>query len=842
MKLEKNTTISHYKILSEIGKGGMGEVYLAQDTELDRKIAIKFLSDEFSKDSEKLNRFIQEAKAASALNHPNILTVYEIGTTEDTRYIATEFIEGETIRDLLGKKDSIPLNKVLKVGIQVAEALSAAHQAGIIHRDIKPENIMIRKDGYVKVLDFGLAKLTETKEKDKISLEGETKALVKTNPGVVMGTVSYMSPEQAQGQETDARTDVWSLGVVLYELLAGRVPFEGKTINHTIVSILETEPKLLENVPDELQRIVRKTLTKEKENRYQTARDLLIDLKNLKRDLDIQGELERSIVPNKEEVTEKVGENETQVYNAKSIEETKAESGGLQTQNETKVTNASSLEYAVKQAKSNKFASAIVGIILLSILSAIAYFAFFSISSDAIDSIAVMPFTNGSDDQDVEYLSDGMTETLISSLSNIPNLSVKARSSVFRYKGKEVTPKKIGEELNVKAVLLGRVVKRDQDLTLNLELVDARTETVLWAEKFNRKMKDLVSLQSEIAKDVSNKLRLKLTTADQEKVIKTHTANSEANQFYLKGRFHWNKRNPKDFEKAAEFFTQAIEKDPNYGLAYTGLADTYALMPLYSSAKPKEYLPQAKKAALKAIELDDNLAEAHASIGQILQYFDYDFENAAREYKRAIELNPNYPDAHQWYDELLGASGRHDEGIAEIKKALKLDPLSLIANRQLGMNLMWARRYDEAITQLKKTLELDPNFAPVFHPLSDSYVAKGMYSEMVQNTLTAGKIVGMEPEWMEKLKDAFEKGGWKKFQQVNLEYGLLEKKNVQYPTGVLAYFYAGVKDKDKTMEHLNKAFEERSPLINPIKVHSLFDFLRDDPRFKELIKKIGFPE
>jgi len=371
MTLEPNTTISHFKILSSIGKGGMGEVYLAQDTELDRKAAIKFLNEDLSKDSEKVNRFIQEAKAASALNHPNILTVYEIGAWEDTRYIATEYIEGETLREIIRRKASIHLNRILKIAIQVAEALSAAHEAGIAHRDIKPENIMVRKDGYVKVLDFGLAKLVETAKKEgEISLEGETKALVKTNPGVVMGTVTYMSPEQAQGKATDARTDIWSLGVVLYEMLSGKAPFEGKTTNHTIVAILETEPKLLENIPDELQRIVRKTLTKEKENRYQTARDLLIDLKNLRRDLDIQGELERSIIPNRE--TE-VAVGETASLPGSSGE-TATASGAMSTQN---LTSTSSLEYAVLQAKSHKLATAVIAVLLIGVISAVTYFALF---------------------------------------------------------------------------------------------------------------------------------------------------------------------------------------------------------------------------------------------------------------------------------------------------------------------------------------------------------------------------------------------------------------------------------------------------------------------------------
>jgi len=350
-ELSPNTTLSHYRIVSKIGAGGMGEVYLAEDTKLDRRVAIKFLNEEFSRDADKLNRFIQEAKAASALNHPNILTVYEIGEAGGKNYIATELIEGKTLREHLSAKEPMSLNDILKIGVQVAEALAAAHQAGIIHRDIKPENIMIREDGYAKVLDFGLAKLTEKKKKAEISLEGETKAFVQTSPGMVMGTVSYMSPEQARGKETDARTDLWSLGVVLYEMLAGKVPFTGETINHTIVSILENEPLLLENVPDELQRIVRKALTKDKEMRYQTARDLLIDLKNLRRTLDIQGELERSVIPNKAVTTDAGKERATQVYAVGAAALTRGEGEAAQTKEATSV---SSLEYAVTQATSHK--------------------------------------------------------------------------------------------------------------------------------------------------------------------------------------------------------------------------------------------------------------------------------------------------------------------------------------------------------------------------------------------------------------------------------------------------------------------------------------------------------
>src|SRR2546427_4185793 len=374
-ELAANTTLSHYRIVCKIGAGGMGEVYLAQDTKLDRKVAIKFLNEEFSKDEDKLNRFVREAKAASALNHPNILTVYEIGEVDGRNYIATDLIDGKTLRAHLSQTESLQLNQILKVGVQICEALSAAHQAGIIHRDIKPENIMIRKDGYAKVLDFGLAKLTEKKKPEEVSMEGATKVFVNTSPGVVMGTVSYMSPEQAGGKDTDTRTDIWSLGVVLYEMAAGKVPFTGETVNHTIISIIEKEPLPLENVPGELQRIVRKSLTKDVEMRYQSARDLLIDLKTLQRELDIQGELERSIVPNREQTVESGKENETRAYTQKSVEETREGQSAKATQS---VTTSSSLEYAVTQAKTHKLVSAIVGLLLLGVISAAAYFAFFS--------------------------------------------------------------------------------------------------------------------------------------------------------------------------------------------------------------------------------------------------------------------------------------------------------------------------------------------------------------------------------------------------------------------------------------------------------------------------------
>jgi len=592
MKLDKGTTISHYKILSEIGKGGMGEVYLAQDTKLNRKVAIKFLSDEFSKDKEKLNRFVQEAKAASALNHPNILTVYEIGETDGTRYIATEFIEGKTLNNY-SKSKPLKFKSALDIAIQIASALDEAHSAGIVHRDIKPDNVMVRSNGLVKILDFGIAKLSvppgvagglsSTGSDDNVkpsatadgsdSSEDKTAILVNTTPGMIIGTANYMSPEQAKGLEVDARTDIFSFGVLLYEMIAGHLPFEGETPIEMIGSILKDEAKPLNvaEIHPELEQVIAKTLKKDRKSRYRNAKELLTDLQSLQKRLEFNAELERTSSPDRSTEAKTV------------MLEPKTADGH---ENRTKV-SAIKRKTKKNQSKRDWRLAAWISLFIL-IAGSLGYY-FTANNSKQIKSIAVMPFVNESGDKDVEYLADGMTETLISSLSNIPNLSIKARSSVFRYKGKEITPKKVGEELNVQAVLLGRVVKRGEDLTLSLELVDSQTENVLWSEKFERKMKNLVSLQSEIARDVSNKLRIRLTTSEQEQITKIYTKNSEAQQLYLKGRYHWNRRNPRDFEKAIDLFKQAVEKDPNYPLAYTGLADTYALMAQYANKRPKEF-------------------------------------------------------------------------------------------------------------------------------------------------------------------------------------------------------------------------------------------------------------
>ncbi|MCA1624634.1 MAG: protein kinase [Acidobacteria bacterium] len=834
-KLEGGKHFGYYRIIEQIGAGGMGEVYLADDTKLDRRVAIKFLNEEFSQDADKLRRFIQEAKAASALNHPNILTVYEIGESEGKNYIATEYIEGKTLREHLTANEAMSLHQILKIGVQTAEALTAAHQAGIIHRDIKPENIMLREDGYAKVLDFGLAKLTEKKKSEKVSLEGETKAFVQTNPGVVMGTVSYMSPEQARGKETDARTDIWSLGVVLYEILAGKLPFTGETINHTIVAILEKEPLLLENVPDELQRIVRKALTKEKEMRYQTARDLLIDLKNLRRTLDIQGELERSVIPNREATTDIAAENATQIYSEKSIEETKSEAAKT-TQN---ITNSSSLEYAVTQVKSHKFVTAAAGIILLSIVSAIAYFSFFAKSATKqIESIAVMPFVNESGDADVEYLSDGMTETLINSLSQIANLNVKARSTVFYYKGKEISPQKIGEELKVQAVLLGRVVQRGNDLKLSLELVNTQTQDVIWSETYNRKQSDLVSLQSEVARDVLSKLKIRLTGADEQKLAKKSTKNAEAYQLYIQGRYEWNKFSFDSLKKSIPLFERAIQIDPTFALAYSGLADSYVNLGVdYTSAH--DTMPQARVAAIQAIALDDSLAEAHTSLASYKLFYEWDITGAEEEYRKAISLDAKYGNARHFYSHCLQFSGREAEAIREMKTAVELEPLSLVNNSELGWAYYLANQHDAAIEQLHKTIKLDPSFSAGYFTLGLVYADKGNYAEAVA-ALREGQR--LSPDWLELqavLAYTYASAGERGEAEALLTKLLKSAADTYVNPVLIAGVYVALTDNDRAIAWLERGYREKCSWMRWIAIEPQLKRLRPDPRFQDLVSRVN---
>ena len=783
-----------YKVVKPLGAGGMGDVYLAQDTRLARAVALKVLSAPLTSAEERVRRFRQEALAASALNHPNILTIHEIGESRGRDFIATEYVEGVTLRARMrGRRLSIA--DALDIALQIAAALSAAHSAGIVHRDIKPENIMVRPDGLVKVLDFGIAKYTEPAR-----VRDSKQSWVKTATGVVVGTTGYMSPEQSRGQAVDARTDVWSLGVILYEMVARRLPFPGKTPTDRVAAILEREPEplstLRRDVPAELERIVGRSLAKNRDERYAQAADLAADLRKLRATLG-EDHAFRFALP--------------------------VSARGL--------------------LRSRKRSAVALAALLLVIAVAIAagiYYLRPGAGDTAIDSLAVLPFVNAGGTADTEYLSDGITESLINSLSQLPNLKVMSRSSVFRYKGQELDARAVGTTLGVRAVLTGRVVQRGDDLFVSVELVDARDSSHLWGGQYSRKMADLVALQSEITRDVSRSLRARLSGADEQRLAKNYTENSEAYQLYLKGRYFWNKKTPGGHQRSIEYFNQAIEKDPTYALAFVGLADAYLSLPNDSDAPPRETNPKAKAAATRALAVDSALAEAHASLAGVKLNYEWDFPGAEEGLKRAISLNPKYhPEVYQRYARYLSSMGRHEEAIAEAKRARELDPLSLSINNNVGQALLWARQYDGVIEESRKALEIDPNFWVAHLFLGKAYEQKGMYPEAVAALQKAKELSGGSSEATSMIGYVYAVSG-RRDEAVRVldELKGLSKQRYVSPYHI-AMVYAGLGDKEQVFLWLEKAYEDRSQFMTLLKVEPKFDGLRSDPRFTDFVRRGG---
>ena len=820
--------ILHYRIISKLGAGGMGEVYLAEDTRLDRKAALKILPAEFVTDPGRMQRFAQEAKSASALNHPNIITIYEIGEADGVQFIASEFIEGETLRQHI-LRGSMSIHEVLEIAVQIAGALSAAHEVGIIHRDIKPENIMLRRDGYVKVLDFGLAKLVE-QETISTDTKAPTIAKASTEPGMLLGTLAYMSPEQARGKRVDARTDIFSFGILLYEMVTKRAPFEGETTSDIIAAILKTDPPPLflhsPESPTELERIVTKAMAKKQEERYQTAKDLLIDLKRLKQQLEIEGALERT----------RSGDS----INRPAIDTTSRQTAARVTaHNEQAPQNLSSAEYIATEIKQHKrgLALALLGLVIL-----VAGILYFIAGRNEIDSVAVLPFANESGDPNAEYLSDGISESIIYNLSQLTNLKVIPRSSVFRYKGKQVDPQSVARELGVRAVFTGTIRMQGNNLLVSAELIDTKENRLLWGQQYNRKVEDTLSVQQEISKGISEKLRLNLTGEEEKLLAKRYTENGEAYQEYLKGQFWINKRSQEGFQKAIEFFNHAIETDPSYARAYAGLADCYALLATYALLEPKEGFPKAKAAAMKALALDQQLAEAHTSLANILTSYDWDFVNAEKEFKRSIELNPNYATAHQWYSEYLQAMGRHDETLAGIKRAQELDPLSPIINAVAGRIYYCARRYDEAIVELENILKTEQHFGPACAFLCEAYLKKGLYEKAILIAQEPVKFAPGTSVYLTILGNAYATSG-KKSEAENVLAELKELSKRQYiQPSYLALLYSGLGDKDQALQWLEKAYEEHDDRLIFVITDPLIDNLRSDPRFDELTRRIGLPK
>ena len=811
----------------------MGEVYLAQDTKLDRKVALKILPTEVAGNRDRMMRFVQEAKAASGLNHPNIITIHEIDHTDSVPFIASEFIDGVTLRNRM-RGQPLKLGEVLEVSIQIASALSAAHAAGIVHRDIKPENVMLRSDAIVKVLDFGLAKLSGQLSAESLDPEAPTRHVVNTEPGVVMGTAIYMSPEQARGIAVDARTDIFSLGVVLYELVAGCLPHEGATSNDVLASILsEKEPQPLarfsREVPAELERIVSKALRKEREQRYQTVNDLRLDLMTLKQHLEFEAKLEHTIQPQRE--TNRADAALTVNHVAKG----NAAASAAQVTSRAKST--------IIQLKRHKVAAVIAALLLIVggawlVLSLRA-----SNSEVGIHSIAVLPFQNKSGNADSEYLSDGLAESLIYRLSQLPNLKVSPTSSVIRYKGKETDVKTIARELGVGAVMTGRIAQRGDDLTISVELVDIGNNKLVWGEQYDRKMSDLLATQRQIAEAITQKLQLKLTGSDARGSIKRNTDNNDAYQLYLKGRFYFARRTEEELQRSIEAFDQAIKLDPNFALAYVGKAESYAVMPSFGYMSPKEAMPQAKTAMAKALELDSGLAEVHTILALIAASYDWNWTEAEREFKRAIELDPNLALAHYRYAwTYLSPMGRHDEAIAEMKRAMELEPLSLQQGANFASIYTYARQFDVGVEQAKKIHELDPDFFGAIVWLAHAYNAKGMYAEAIALSEKSLQRDPTRQSLLRALGVAYAKTG----RRSEAEEVIRQLKDIARTQYVLSYYvatiYAALGERDKALVELEEAYTERDWFVSRIKVDPFVDSLRDDPRFQDLLRRMNLAD
>lgn len=808
MPLSAGDQLGPYKILASIGAGGMGEVYRAQDAKLGRDVALKVLPAEMAHDPERLARFHREAKALAQLDHPNIVTIHSVEECNGVHFLTMQLVEGRSL-DRVIPASGLPLEQIVEIARALGDALAVAHDKGIVHRDLKPGNVMVTNEGHVKVLDFGLAKDVRAANGGDLTLTSDSQ----TQIGVVMGTPAYMSPEQAAGRLLDHRTDIFSLGVVLHEMATGRRPFEGTSSAELVSAILrDTPPSVTDarpDLPSDLARIIRRCLEKDPSHRVQTARDVSNEFRDLAR-----------------QTSQRWAAATTSTSSSHAVP---AADSGIPHADE------------VSGVKRHAIALTIAAILLVIGFAGVGIYLKGS-KAGQVDSIAVLPLENRSNDPEAEYISDGITESINNSLTRLPSLRVIPHSVASHYRGKSMDMRKVGDELRVQAVLTGSIAQRGDDLTVNVELDDVRNGKQLWGERYNRKLADLLAVQNEIAREVSQLLRSQLSAEDQQKLTKGSTDNPEAYQLYLKGKYYTNKLSKAGFSKGIEYFNQAIALDHQYGLAYSGLAYNYInqddwFMP------PNEAGPKTREAAQKALAIDESDGGAHLSMAIVTHWYDWNWAAAESEFKRAIELNPNNWEAHTYYSWFLAPMGRNDQSIAEAKRAQQADPLSGFANFNVGGALVFARQWDPAIEQLHRAIEVDPTFWFSHCFLGRAYEQKGKLPEAIAEFQRALELEEDNAEIWSGLGHAYALSGKRAEAQKVLEH----LKGVSAHSWVAPYniavIYAGLGEKEQAFAFLDQAYKDRSYYLPTyLATDARIDSLRSDPRFVELRKRVGLPE
>jgi len=788
-----STFADRYQIIEELGKGGMGRVYKVLDKEVNAKVALKLIKPEIASDKKTIERFRNELKVARDIAHKNVCRMYHLGKEEGAYYITMEYVSGEDLKSFIRRSGLISVGKAISIANQVCEGLLEAHRLGVVHRDLKPQNIMIDKDGNARIMDFGIARSLRAKGI--------------TGSGVMIGTPEYMSPEQVEGKEADQRADIYSLGVILYEMVTGRVPFEGDTpfsIGVKQKSEIPRPPKeIKEQIPEDLNRVILKCMEKEKENRYQSVGELHSELMNLEKGIPTT----ERIVPERKPLTSR------------------------------EITVTLGLKKLLVPALVF-IGIVIVGVIIWQLLPKKEVIP--SPSEPVKPTIAVLPFEDLSSGRDQEALADGIPETLINALSSLEGLYVSARTSSFSFKGKQQDIREIGQKLGVEALLEGSVQVAGNKLRILVRLVNIEDGFPIWSENYNKTADDVFVIQDDIARSVVKALKIKLL-GEEEQIVKSYTDNREAYNLYLRGRFFWEKRGTKDLEKAIEYFEKAIEKDPSYALAYAGLADSYFVLGDNQDIPAKEAYPKAKTAAMKALEIDEGLAEAHVTLAGILEW-EHNFKEAVREYQIALELKPGYATAHHWYAFYLSFFGRYDKAIEEIWKARELDPLSPRINVNVGLILYYARQYDRALEELKKSIELFPDHGANYSYLSCVYAQLGQFEEAINAKLHVYEITQGNSELSPWLAYCYALSGNRAETQKRLRDIIEYSKKGFVSYIVIARVYVGLGDKEQAFIWLDKAYSEKDSRLTYLKADPTFDPLRSDPHFTALLKKIGLED